>query len=73
MIRYVVSIKPEFRAELTPGSLVDTIGGMVGLRVVEGRGRRTVTVESQIEALDRIRDALPGASVRVYEPLELLR
>jgi hypothetical protein len=73
MVRYIISIKPEHRAVLTPQSLVQTIDGMAGFSVVEGRGRRTLTVEAPSNSLDRLTSALPGVSVRVYEPLALLR
>lgn len=73
MVRYIVSVKPEFRTALTPESLVETIDRISGLRIVEGRGRWTITVEARSEAWDRITSALPGASVRLYQPLALLR
>ncbi len=72
MLKYIISIKPEFRQSFTPDLLLDALEKLNDLTVVEGLGKRTVTVSSSRDILDDLSRELPQVTIREYEPLELL-
>lgn len=74
MKRYIITIRPEMDNSLAPEALAAQIDKITGLEIVEGRGRRTLTVEVQGDDHRAFVERLPsGLSVRAYQPLSLLR
>lgn len=71
MVRIVVSIRPEFRGRFSPAALIRALQNMGDVRIVEGEGFRTVTVETS-RNLSELTERLPQVSIRPSEHLSLL-
>lgn len=72
MSRYIVSLKVDATAQ--PGDLVLALGEVgPGVRIVEGSGRRTLTVEMTEEECTAAARLIPYADFEVDSHLNLLR
>ena len=72
MTRYVVSIRPEHRQTWSPSRVLKSLQELGRIRVVEGSGRATMTIEAK-QSFDKVvAREIPEVTIRVYRPLELL-
>jgi hypothetical protein len=69
--KFVVSIRPEFRATISAQAFMSALSRIPNLVILEGEGRRTVTVACETDLSEFI-SRIPEALVREYEAIALL-
>ena len=73
MVKYVLSIRPEYLGSFSPEAMVQAVLKLGDLHVIEGAGRRTITVEAPYDMSEELQFRIPQVTIRVYRPLGLLK